>query len=137
MNKIVTIAKKVMLVIACLIPGAIVIGLIESINAKIYPQPAGVSFETYLNSLPMMAFWIVLLSMVLGTMVSSFVISWIDKPNAKQNAWIIGVLFLIIGCINLASFPHPTWFTIVNVLVFIPAALFGSNLAMRWSKTTV
>jgi hypothetical protein len=45
------------------------------------------------------------------------------------GAIIIGVLFFIGGIGNLMTVPHPTWFAVVDLIAYLPAAFIGNLVA--------
>ena len=44
-------------------------------------------------------------------------------------AAVLGLLFLLAGIANLMMIPHPVWFAVMDVLLYLPMALTGSWLA--------
>jgi hypothetical protein len=40
----------------------------------------------------------------------------------------VGGVQLFFGLVNLVMIPHPMWFAIASVIVFLPAAYFGGKL---------
>ena len=47
------------------------------------------------------------------------------------DALVVGTVLLFAGVAILVMLPHPVWFTVIGVIVFLPAAWLGGLLAMR------
>ena len=41
---------------------------------------------------------------------------------------VLGVLFLAGGIVNMLLLPHPVWFWVLGVAVFLPSAYLGAKL---------
>jgi len=107
---------------------------IQMINYSLFPMPEGLevtdteAMKKYVAGLPMTAYIIVLLSHILGAFVGAWVGSVVADSHERKISIGIGSFLLIMGLINLLSIPHPVWFIIVDLLVFIPSALLGHAL---------
>ena len=146
--------KKILAVVVGLAVGVAVIWLIESIGNALFPPPDEFmdlvrkrmlepdqfsdtdmeALQGFLNSLPLTAMGIVLLAHFIGTLVGSFTCATIVGRRWVPGAIIVGFLFLIAGLINLFMIPHPLWFGIVDVLIYVPAAFLGFSLAAKFFK---
>ena len=56
-----------------------------------------------------------------------------DYIVSQTEGWLTPALlpaltFLIAGIMNLVAIPHPLWFSIVSLLVFLPAAWLGGRI---------
>ncbi len=130
--------KKALGIVIGMIVGMIVVFLVEMISAGLYPAPTSLDFadpesvKAWVATLPIGAFLIVLAAHVLGAFTGGLVCGRIVGKWWLPGPLIIGLLFLIAGALNLSLIPHPVWFMIVDVLVYIPAAFAGAKLASRF-----
>jgi hypothetical protein len=136
--------KKIVGVIVGLITGGIVNGLIVMISVLQNPMPEGLdpysedktAMMDYVATLPTSAFVIVLLAHLFGAMVGGFICSVIVRHKWLLGFAIVGAVFLLGGIFNLVSIPHPTWFSITDLLIYIPSAVFGGLLGKSfWNST--
>lgn len=114
---------------------AIVIFLIaETINASLYPAPANLDFkdevsvQMFYKNQPI-AFWlIVLLGWGVGSLLCGLLIKIISKNQNSKLPIIAGSILTLSAVANFFSLPHPTWFIIVGLLIFIPSTLLGYKI---------
>jgi hypothetical protein len=102
----------------------------------LYPPPEGLDFKDvdamgeWIKTLPAGAFIIVLFSHAAGAFAAGLVCILIKQEVWNTGVIILGVLFLIAGIMNLVMIPHPIWFAVVDLALYIPAAIAGAKLAM-------
>jgi len=71
-------------------------------------------------------------AVLLGWALSAVAGGWVAARvggRPRQPARLVGVILLAVAIFRLSSFPHPTWFRVVGVLLFLPAAELGARLA--------
>lgn len=132
--------KKILSVIAGFIAGYLVIMLIEYINHKMYPLPPGFDLsladrETkgfFMEMMPAGAFMMLLLAYTLGSF-SGGIVSFVISENIQQPL-IVGGALTIGGIANMLMVPHPVWFAIVSLLVYLPFAFAGGKLCQMFKK---
>lgn len=128
-------AKNILAVIIGVIVGGLVIYGIESINMVRFPWPENLSmqdkeaFAEYVVSLPLDALLTVIIAHALGSLVAGFACSKIASNKHIVLGLICGGVFLLGGIMNLVMIPHPLWFMVVDLLVFLPFAWLGAKLA--------
>ena len=114
-----------------IIAGGITVMLVESISSLMYPRPEGMAWDDleamkeFVASLPMPAFLIVLVAHVAGAFVAGFVCYAVSK---KASVWFplgLGGFFLLGGAMNLVSIPHPIWFAVADLVIYVPSAWLG------------
>jgi hypothetical protein len=118
-----------------LLAAGLLIWATEFLGSKIYPLPAGVSPEdpaslrVAMASLPTGALILVLVGWILG----SFAGAWITARRVERSpighGLALGALLLIAALWDLLTFPHPVWFWVLGIAVFLPAAYLGARLA--------
>ncbi len=103
-------------------------------SIPIYGADGGVSEELrqYAKDLPPVAFGYVLGTHVVGPMIAAVVATWIMASRFQMGSLIIGCVFVLGGMLNLVMLPHPLWFAVIDLLLYIPVALFGGRLAERF-----
>lgn len=122
-------------VIAGLLTGGILIAAVEGISSTVYPLPEGLdmadraALANYTMNMPMGAYLFVLAGWILGAFGGGAVAVIISKHS--RTAIIVGAILTLGGLANMYMIPHPTWFWIVGVLVFIPSAVAGGKIAMK------
>lgn len=132
--------KNILSVIAGLITGFLVIMLIEFIGHKMYPLPPGFDLsladrETkglLMEIMPSGAFMMLLLAYTLGSFSGGVVSSVISKKI--RQPLIVGGALTLGGIANLIMIPHPVWFAIVSLLVYVPFALAGGKLGQMLNQ---
>lgn len=114
--------------------GIAVIFVMEFISHAIYPLPEGMdpnnpeSLKLIMANAPIGALIMVLLAGFLGGFAGGIVAAFVDRNNATKRALAVGIVLTVLGIINLFMIPHPIWFMLINVLVYIGGALLGSLL---------
>ncbi len=126
--------RNILAVIAGLLVGSVVnMGLIM-LSWAIYPLPEGTTpndpeaFAAYVKSLPAAALLIVLAAHAGGAFVGGFVASLIAKHSNVLLGAIVGGFFLAGGVMNLLMLPSPLWFSIADLVSYIPSAVLGAKL---------
>lgn len=132
-----TITRAVMNILAVAV-GAVIAGLVVMLVQSIGHQVYGAVSEADMQdpeamaelvaSMPAGALWFVVASYAAGSFVGGLVAAFIGRSVQLRLALMVGVLFLIAGIMNLVAIPHPLWFSIVSLLVFLPAAWLGGRI---------
>lgn len=121
--------KSSLAVVAGIIGGSAVIWLLEMLGHVIFPTPEGLdltnpeAIRQHMYSIPLGSFIVVLIAYAAG----SFTGGWIAVAIGEKvrDAVIVGIVLLTFGIINLVMIPHPTWFMVVDVLLYVPFAYVG------------
>lgn len=129
--------KNILYIILGVIVGGFVIYLVEALGHLVYPPPEGLdptdieAFKQLVRQLPVGAFTFVLLAYALGSFAGGFVTALLSTKHSVRSAMIVGGLLLVLGLINLIMIPHPTWFIIMSLLIYIPCAYFGGLIGQK------
>ncbi|MEW4489677.1 hypothetical protein AB1L42_16465 [Thalassoglobus sp. JC818] len=105
------------------------------LSSYLFPPPAGVdlndaeAFAAYVETLPMTAFLIVLVAHAGGAFVGGYICEMIVGQNWLAGPICIGTLTLLGGVTNLMMISHPVWFAIADLILYLPAAIFGAIVA--------
>lgn len=106
----------------------------ETINASLHPTPANLDFKdsiavkTFYDNQPLTLWLFVLAGWIIGSLLCGLLIKMISKNENRKLPIIAGIILTLSAVANFFSFPHPTWFIVVGLLVFIPSTLLGHKL---------
>ena len=127
--------KQILAVIVGLVAGGLVIYGIESINMVRFPWPENLSMEDeeafaeYVASLPIDALITVIIAHAVGSFVAGFVCGKIALSKQLMLGIVCGVILMAGGIMNIVMIPHPLWFSVADLLMFIPFAWLGAKVA--------
>jgi hypothetical protein len=105
----------------------------EQINHRIYPIPDNINFRDaeavrrLVATLPAGAFVLVLVGWLVGTLLGTFLAAKIGR--SRVPAYVVGVLLLCGGIMNIAMLPQPVWFDVVALLIFVAMPFAGIAMA--------
>jgi hypothetical protein len=85
-------------------------------------------FGKFVMDLPIKAILLLLVAHCIGTLLGTITASVISGYRRYIPAIAIGVLMLSGGIINVTSISHPTWFSILDIALYIPAAMAGHKI---------
>jgi sugar phosphate permease len=123
--------KNILAVIAGIAGAMATFMLFEQISHSIYPFPAEtnmndkVAMTAYMEKFPLAGLLLVLAGWIIGSINCGFLISVISKSGNRNLPLIAGGFLTLSAIINMYTIPHPVWFMIIGVLVFVPSVLFG------------
>jgi hypothetical protein len=127
-------ARKILAVVAGVILAGIVTYAVQKIGHQVYPPPTDLDMKNmeamkdYVAALPMGAFLFLLLSYLAGSFAGGWLAAKIARPSQIHLPLTVGGVQLFFGIINLVVIPHPLWFAIASVIIFLPAAYLGGKL---------
>jgi len=107
---------------------------VETISTKLYPLPPDTDFSdpdamgAVMTRLPRAALLVVLLGWGLATVAGAWIAARVGGRR-QGPAWTVGVVLLAAAVFNMLEIPHPLWFWVVGVALFLPAAWLGGRLA--------
>lgn len=129
--------KNVIAVIVGLVVGSIVNMGIVTISGSIIPPPNGTDVTTIeglkasIHLFEPKHFLFPFLAHALGTFVGAFIAAKIAGSNKMRMAYIVGIVFLVGGLMNVLMLPSPLWFSIVDLVgAYIPMAYIAGKLAL-------
>lgn len=126
--------RSVLSVIAGLITAVITFVIVEKVNDLLHPFPANFDFKNseavadYFGSQPLLYWMMVLLGYILGSLLCGFFIKYIKKEDKKKLPIIAGSILTLSAVSNFMLIPHPTWFIVLALIIFIPVTLLGHSL---------
>ena len=128
--------RNIIALLAGIIIGMLTIASIEYLGQDLFPTPVSLVLdeEMYLTDkayemIPLPSMLMVLLAYMLGSFVAGFTSTFIGRR--KSLALLSGFIFLLGGLLYILLIPHPLWFIIISLALFIPFALFGGFVAEK------
>jgi hypothetical protein len=131
--------RNILSVITGLAVAIITFLIAESINGAIHPIPPTLDFQdntavkTFYNNQPFSMWFLVLAGWITGSFLCGLLIRLISRSSDKKLPFIAGIVLTLSAVTNFYLLPHPTWFIVVGLLVFVPSALAGHQLILNKS----
>jgi len=125
--------RNIISVIVGLVSAIVVFVIAETINSSLHPAPQALDYKdsiavrTFYENEPLSLWLLVLAGWMIGSVLCGFLIKLISKNENKKLPIIAGCILTLSAIANFFSLPHPTWFIIVGLIIFIPSTLFGHN----------
>ncbi|MBN4051924.1 hypothetical protein JYT53_00315 [Cytophagaceae bacterium AH-315-L13] len=125
---------------AGIITGGMLIFLVETLGHTIYPHPADFDYTDkealaeLIQNAPIGALLFVILAWAVGSFGGGLVASLISNEDKIRKALIVGVVLMILGIMNMLMVPHPIWFWILGMAVYLPMAYLGGKIGDRKSS---
>jgi len=129
--------RSVLVVVGSVVAGSIVMFAVQAANYAMFPPPEGLDYndpkqlEQIVDAMPLTALWMLELSYALGCLVAGAVTAVGARGRRVPLALFVGAIFTVMGFVNLAQFPAPTWLAVLTTLTYVPATLVGSSVASR------
>ena len=118
-----------------LVVGFIVVAGIQMINYGMFPLPDGLETSDkegmlkHIQTLPPLAYIIVYVAHILGSLLAAVVAVKIADNSKFRISMALGLFFTVVGLVNIATIPHPLWFSILDTFGYLPAAYLGYRIA--------
>jgi hypothetical protein len=125
--------RRIGAVIAGLAGAFLVVMAAEALTHRMFPPPPGTNMQdmaqvkTYVASLPLTAYAVVLLGWTVGTLIATSVSTCIARTPV--TGYIVGAILLAAGVMNAITIPQPLWFSIASFVIFIAMTVVGTTLA--------
>lgn len=126
--------RNILSVVLGLVTAIITFLIAETINTVLHPTPSNFDFKdniavkSFYENQPLSFWLLVLAGWIIGSLICGFLIKIISKNENKKLPIIAGVILTLSAVANFFSLPHPSWFMVIGLLVFIPSTLFGHAL---------
>lgn len=134
------ILRVIIAIVAGVFAGGIANMSLIMISGSIIPPPEGAitttmeGLQASLHLFEPRHFIMPFLAHALGAVVGAVVVSLIVRKHKMKFAIGIGAWFMIGGIVNILILPSPLWFTVVDLgLAYIPMAIIGGKLGVKWS----
>jgi hypothetical protein len=137
------LTRYVLPVIAGAITGMILIAIGEFGIYYLYPLPPGTrvndadSLAVAMKLMSPNAFVLLLVNYFIASFCAGLVATLVAKRTTLRPALVVGLVLTLAGLYNVIYMPHPLWFSIVNLLIYIPAAYLGYRSVRKHLKGVV
>lgn len=125
-------------VIAGVIGGSILVGLLGSLSHRFYGSSEVISvydeeaMTAFIQSLPTGAFVWTIVSHGIGAFASAFIASKIAQDNKVYLGFSAAAIMLVLSSINFFMVSgHPDWLYIMDPIVIVGMAYLGSKLGSK------
>ena len=122
------------------IAGAVIVTLVQWLGHRMYAPPSGMDFSdpeavrAMMKEIPRGALVMVLVAWALGAFVGGWVAAHFAKSFPLRAALTVGGVLLLFGVMTMVSLPHPLWFWVVGIILFLPLAHLGGKIAIHWTR---
>lgn len=121
-------------IIVGLAVGVVVVTGVEALSSTFYPLPPGVdptdpeALKPYLAQFPLGAFLFVLAAWGLGSFLGAWLATRLGPGRHRAHGLSVGVLLLAAGVANMLMLPHPVWFWVAALVIFVLCPYLGAKL---------
>lgn len=130
--------RNVLAIVAGVVIGGLVNGMLVTISPAIIPPPAGVDVhnaESLAKAMPLFEprhFLMPFLAHALGTLAGALAAYLIAASHKARMAFVIGVFYLFGGVAACFMIPAPSWFMALDLVVaYLPMAWLGGWIGAR------
>lgn len=134
-------ARNILALTAGIITAVLIIFLLEGVSASMFPMPKDLdptnkeALAEHIAGLPLQAFILILSIYAVAAFLGALVATSISKT--MRHAYIVGIVLIISNIANLAMIPHPLWFSIASLLIYLPFAWLGGRIGTRSKSQNV
>lgn len=127
--------RKILALLAGLFIFFLVTTLIQFISGLMYgmPNPEIIGnidrMNEYVAQMPAGAFTLLLLSYVVGSFASGFLMRMISRWDSLVLPLIVGTLGTVGWIFNIGQIQHPMWVVVIGFLCYIPFTILGHRAA--------
>jgi hypothetical protein len=126
--------RHILSVVVGLATAIITFLIAETINGSLHPVPTNLDYKdniavkAFYENQPLSMWLLVLAGWIIGSLLCGLLIKIISKNENRKLPIIAGIILTLSAVANFFSLPHPVWFIVVGLIVFIPSTLFGHKL---------
>ena len=123
--------KNVWAIVLGVIAAMVVLMISEPLISTIYQLPANINWKDesavakMIAEMPVKAFLYLLAVHCIAAFTGGLVATIVAKRVNIRPAIITSGLLIIAAIVNFIRIPHPMWFVVVNISVYIPFAYLG------------
>jgi len=128
--------KNILASIIGIIFGVFFIGLIQWMGNSLFPAPVPFPVKrsewlTYLEHVPLMAKWFMVLSFGIGGFIAGIVATFIQGRHSFKPMLAAATLLQLLTWMSLMSFPHPIWMWMMGSIVIFPMGYLAFRLLKK------
>ncbi len=131
------VTKYVLPVVVGAMSAMMLITLGEMWIETLYPLAPGTdkydvdSLAKGMKAMPDKAFMLLLVNYIVCSFLAGIVSTLLSKRISAKPATVVGIVLTLAGLYNILYLPHPVWFSVVNLLVYLPFTYLGYLLLRR------
>jgi hypothetical protein len=113
----------------------VVVMIIQKVGQSFYPTPPGLDMKNkeamglWIRQMPVGAFLWLLAGYALGSFAGGAAAALVGK--SAWPALATGAVLTLMGITNVILIPHPTWFVVVSISLYLPFAWLAAILVLR------
>ncbi len=125
------IASLILPVVIGSVTGIIAISSGEIYLHHLFPYTPGTneneahSLALAIKQMPAKAFQLLLVNYMLGSFLAGFIATLLARRINVIPAIVVGVVLTLSAIFNIITLPHPLWFSVANLMVYLPFSYFG------------
>ncbi|MFT6809821.1 MAG: hypothetical protein ACJA01_003060 [Saprospiraceae bacterium] len=130
-------ARNAMAIVVGLTVAFIVKWTHVSIDNRLFPFPSEIdqsdmeAVRLYFKELPSLSLILTVAFNALTVLCASYITVKVAATQHRNLALGIGLFLLVMSLVRLFTLPHPIWFMVVDICLYIPIAGLGFRLANK------
>ncbi len=131
------IFKNILPVVAGTVTGGISVAVGQRITQQLFPMPEGLDFHNKealrvaLAAYPVQAYVAILVVYALASAIGGLVATLLSGRRVARPSIVVGIVLTVMGIVNDLKMPQPVWFSLANLLVYLPLAFCGYLLVRK------
>ncbi|MGD9629846.1 MAG: hypothetical protein AB7V18_11435 [Pyrinomonadaceae bacterium] len=127
--------RKILAFVGGFVTFGILVTLVQVISGLVYgmPRPETMNdpelMRGFVAGLPTGAFILLLLSYIVGSFGSGFVMRKISKWDSQLLPLAMGLIGTATWAYTITQIPHPIWVSVLGFMTYIPFTLIGHRAA--------
>ena len=127
--------RKILVLIAGFVSFVVVVTVVQLINGLIFGMPktetlnSPEAMQAYVTSMPVGAFIGLLVSYIVGSFSSGYLMRVISKWDSMLLPLVIGLIGTCGWAYTITQISHPIWVTIAGFLCYLPFTFLGYRAA--------
>lgn len=129
--------RSLLAIVLGVLAGFLVVMLVELLSMSLFPVPGGVNpsdpdgFRDLFARLPAGAVVLVLVAHALGAFAGGWTSAWRAPMRPILHGLVVAGIVMAAGIVNLRMIPHPAWFVVTDLALYLPFGFLGAKLAPR------
>ncbi|MEO7794017.1 MAG: hypothetical protein ABIV06_04530 [Thermoanaerobaculia bacterium] len=129
--------RSILSVIVGILAGVVTIFLLEMAGHRFYPPPAGLdpgnveAFKAAVAAAPVGMLLSVILAWAGGAFIGGGVAALLSERRRALHSLAVGGIQTLLAVAQLQMIPHPLWFTVLGVTIFLPVAALAGHIVGR------
>ena len=129
--------RSILTVIFGVLTGSVTVWVLELAGHRFFPAPAGIdlqnieAFRQYIATSPTGMLMSILAAWAGGAFVGGLIAALLSERRRGLHALAVGGLQTALAVAQFTIVPHPTWFMLLGVTIFLPFAGLGGLLVGR------